>query len=216
MTSDVEPKQRWWRIAAMAVAGGLVGFFAAQAAIDVTRDAALSWADYLALLLAVTLTGQGLFVFLLSLSRRAAGSAFGGPGAKQASDAQLSFYREQGGVLLLAGAMLAAPVMLVLFGGEPPARDLAIATMAGIVVAFAAQTALNIIVWRRADEFMRRLLVETSSVCFWVLQAALFLWAAGERLALLPALHAWSAVTIMMSVYLIASAFITVRNGAAA
>lgn len=215
MTADVEPKQRWLRVVAMAGIGAVVGYFASQTIIDVVRNAALSWADFLALFLAVTLTAQGLFVLLLSLSRRASGSVFGGPGAKPASDAQLSFYREQGGVLLLAGVMLAAPVMLALYGGDPPARDLAIATMAGIVVAFAAQTVLNVIVWRRADEFMRRLLAETSSICFWVLQAALFLWAAGERLALLPPLDAWSAVTIMMSVYLVASAFITIRNGAA-
>ncbi|MEQ1493978.1 MAG: hypothetical protein ABL932_25895 [Terricaulis sp.] len=135
MTSDVEPKQRWLRVVAMAGIGAVVGYFASQTIIDVVRNAALSWADFLALFLAVTLTAQGLFVLLLSLSRRASGSVFGGPGAKPASDAQLSFYREQGGVLLLAGVMLAVPVMLALYGGDPPARDLAIATMAGIVVA---------------------------------------------------------------------------------
>jgi hypothetical protein len=85
--------------------------------------------------------------------------------------------------------------------------------MGAIGVCFAVQTALNIAVWRRADEFMRRLISETSATCFWILQAMLFLWAAGERLSLLPAVSAWDCTVVLMSVYLAASAFISVRNG---
>ena len=216
MTAEAQPNRRWLMIGAMAAVGAIVGFFLARTTIGLVENATLAWADIVALFLAVTLTAQGAFVLLLSLNRRAAGAIFGGPGAKPASDGQISFYRQQGGVVLLAGVMLAAPVALTLFGGSAPSREMAMGVMAGIVVAFVLQTILNVIVWRRADEFMRRLIAETSSVCFWVLQAALFLWASGERLALLPALDAWSAVAIMMSVYLCASAFISTRNGVGA
>ena len=85
--------------------------------------------------------------------------------------------------------------------------------MTVIAVCFVIQTTLNFAVWRRADEFVRRLIAETSSLCFWVLQAALFLWAAGERLHLFPVISTWDCAIIMMGAYFVASAFISVRNG---
>jgi hypothetical protein len=212
MTDSAQSAGHWLRMAFIVAASAALGFALAKSLVDLHREARLSaWSDFGALFLAVALAGQGAFVMLLSFNRSAAGAAFGG--GRPASDAQLSFYRQQAGVLLLAGMMLAAPVAVALIAPAAQAPQLALAAMIAIVVCFALQTALNLVVWRRADEFVRRLISETSSLCFWVLQAALFLWAAGERLGLLPAVDAWDCVVVMMSVYLLASGFVSVRNG---
>jgi hypothetical protein len=150
---------------------------------------------------------------VLSLSRRLSGEMFSGEDGRQATPAQVSFYQQQAAVLLLAGVMLALPVVAPLLAGAPLSHLVALSTMAVIAICFAAQTALNLIVWRRADEFVRRLISETSSLCFWVLQAALFLWAAGERLGLLSPVSTWDCTVVLMGVYFLASAFISTRNG---
>lgn len=218
MTPSSTRSRRLWAFAlAMALVGAFVGYgfgYWLKHARGVT--AFPDWTDAGALLLAFGLIGQGAFVLALSLSSRAAGRAFGGEEGRAATPAQLSFYRQQAGVLLLAGVMLGLPVVASLIATGPLPQNVSIAVMAAIALCFIAQTALNIIVWRRADEFVRRLISETSSLCFWVLQAALFLWAAGERLSLLPQVSAWTCVVVLMGVYLAASAFISTRNGASA
>ena len=82
-----------------------------------------------------------------------------------------------------------------------------------IFACFAVQTAFNFVVWRRSDEFVRRMIMETASLCFWILQAALFLWACAERLGLLAALSSWDSIAILMSVYVVVSAVVSVRLG---
>jgi hypothetical protein len=199
---------------ALAVLGGFVGYGVGAWVKGAQGDVRFpNWSDAGALFLALALAAQGLAVVLLSFNRRVAGVAFGGGDAtRPATPQQLSFYRQQAGILLLAGVMLALPVATPLITGAL-SNAAAIAVMIVIALCFAAQTALNLIVWRRADEFVRRLISETGSLCFWVLQAALFLWAAGERLGVFPAIDAWSCVVVLMGVYLLASAFISMRNG---
>ena len=51
------------------------------------------------------------------------------------------------------------------------------------------------------------------AICFWVLQGALFLWAAGEKLGLAPALSTWDCLTVLMVFYLAVSAVIGFRRG---
>ena len=129
-----------------------------------------------------------------------------------ARPAQLSFFRQQGAVLLLAGVMMALPVGVGIIAGTPPPTALATATMIGVLLTFAVQTALNLAIWKRADEFMRRMISEAGSLSFWVLQALLFLYAAAERLGLVPAITAWDCAVVMMAGYLCASAIISTRN----
>jgi hypothetical protein len=85
--------------------------------------------------------------------------------------------------------------------------------MAAIVGLFLLQTVLNLSVWTRADEMIRQMVAEAGAVCFWVLQGALFLWAAAEKLELVPALSAWDMMTILMGFYLVISSVISVRRG---
>jgi hypothetical protein len=44
-------------------------------------------------------------------------------------------------------------------------------------------------------------------------EGALFLWAAAEKLELVPALSAWDMMTILMGFYLVISSVISVRRG---
>jgi len=80
------------------------------------------------------------------------------------------------------------------------------------VAVFAFQTILNILVWRGADTFNRRISIEAGALSFWSLQGALFLWAAAERMGLAPAITAWGGLVIVMSVYLLAGAWAGVRR----
>jgi hypothetical protein len=183
------------------------------ASLDADRSS-VNFADLGAVILAAALGGLGVIIFLLSLFPGSAGRR-----SREAPPAagpdQLSFQRLQAGALVLAGLMLALP-LAASPGGSEPDRAVALAAMAGVIACFLVQTALNWTLWRRSDEFLRRLIAETGSLCFWILQAALFLWAAAERLGLAPAADAWSGVVVMMTVYLLASSFINVRNGAGA
>jgi len=214
MSSTRVARRRWIIAAVMALCGAGVGF-AFGRWIESPEASRLfpGWSDAGALFLAVALIVQGIAVLVLSLSRRLSGEMFSGEDGRQATPAQVSFYQQQAAVLLLAGVMLALPVVTPLVAGAPLSRHVAIPTMAVIALCFAGQTALNLIVWRRADEFVRRLISETSSLCFWVLQATLFLWAAGERLGLLSPISTWDCTVVLMGVYFIASAFISTRNG---
>jgi hypothetical protein len=155
-------------------------------------------------------------VLLISLSRRASGEMLTGEDGRRASPEQTRFQQLQASVLILAGIMLALPVIAPLLADAGWAMPPAIVTMSAILLCFAVQSVLNLVLWRRSDEFVRRLIAETSSACFWLLQAALFVWAAGERLGLLPAASTWDCAVVLMAVYLVASGSISMRNGAAA
>jgi hypothetical protein len=96
---------------------------------------------------------------------------------------------------------------------QPLSSQLAGAVMAAIVGLFLVQTLLNLTVWTRADEMIRQTVAEAGAICFWVLQGALFLWAAAEKLELVPALSAWDMMTILMGFYLVISSVVSVRRG---
>jgi hypothetical protein len=50
-------------------------------------------------------------------------------------------------------------------------------------------------------------------VTFVILQGALFLWAAGEKLGLLPVLTLWDAACVMMTAYLVIAGIVLWRRG---
>ena len=60
---------------------------------------------------------------------------------------------------------------------------------------------------------LRRIMAETSVMAFWVLQTALFLYAAAERLGLVESITAWGLTGILMAVYLLASIVASARRG---
>lgn len=197
------------------VFGGAVGFAVGKliktGVIDV---ASMRWSDEAAVVIAIALMALGLIIGLVSLNRRAAGRMMDPDGDRPATAGQASFYRQQGLVLFLAGAMMAAPVAAAVLY-DPLPFPVASAFMLAVVAAFLAQTAYNLLVWRRADELMRQTISQTGAVCFWVLQGLLFLWAAAEKLNLAPALSAWDMMTIMMGFYLVVSAAMSARRGLA-
>lgn len=173
---------------------------------------ALTWSDLSAATIAAMLLASGLIVGLASFSSRLAGRMIDPASDRPARPAQISFYRQQAAVMALAGVMLAAPVVARLVW-QPLPGGLAQAIMAGIVALFLLQTLLNLTVWMKADELMRQMIAQSGSVCFWVLQGALFLWACAEKLELAPALSAWDLMTILMGVYLVVSSFMSIRRG---
>lgn len=198
--------------AGMVVGGGLgwgVGRLVKHGGLDLS---AAGWSDLAAGTIAAMLLATGLMVGLASFNARIAGRMMDPTSDRPARPAQTVFYRQQAAVMALAGIMLAAPVTARLFWAPLPAA-LAQAVMAGIIALFLLQTLLNVTVWMRADEMMRRMIAESGSVCFWVLQGALFLWAAAEKLELAPALSAWDLMTILMGVYLVVSSIMSVRRG---
>jgi hypothetical protein len=217
MTTNTLPKGPSGVRLALAGAGMIVGGFVGwgsgrlikHGALDLTQA---TWADLAAATIAAMLLASGLLVGLASFNRRLAGRLIDPAGDRPARPAQVVFYRQQAAVLALAGLMLATPVLARLLW-QPLPVALAQAIMAGILALFLLQTALNIAVWLRADEMMRQMIAESGSVCFWVLQGALFLWAAAEKLDLAPALSAWDLMTILMGVYLVVSSLMSLRRG---
>lgn len=174
----------------------------------------MGWSDALALLLAGIMAAMGLVTLLVSLSRRALGRQINPQEARPATAAQAMFYAQNGGVLLLAGVMMATPVLTPLLISPLPSA-IASAAMAGLIALFFIQTVGNITIWVRSDELMRRAMAEIAAVSFILLQGALFLWAAGEKLELLPHLSLWDAASIMMTAYLVIGMIITWRRGLA-
>ncbi len=201
-------------VAGLIVGGGLgylIGRVIKQGRIDVSD---LTWSDNVAVLIAVMLFVAGTVLVAATFSKRLAARVIDPASDRPARPAQIVFYRQQAVVLALSGVMMAAPVVARVLS-QPLSGQLAGAVMAAIVGLFLLQTLLNLSVWTRADEMIRQMVGEAGAVCFWVLQGALFLWAAAEKLELVPALTAWDMMTILMGFYLVISSVISVRRGLA-
>lgn len=199
--------------AAGMIAGAVIGWGASriikQGGLDLSGA---TWSDVAAATIAAMLLASGVIVGLASFSNRLAGRMIDPTSDRPAKPAQVSFYRQQAAVMALAGVMLAAPLAARLVW-QPLPGGLAQAIMAGVVALFLLQALLNVTVWMKADELMRQMIVQSGSVCFWVLQGGLFLWACAEKLELAPALSAWDLMTILMGVYLVVSSFMSIRRG---
>ncbi|NGM52041.1 hypothetical protein G5B46_20715 [Caulobacter sp. 602-2] len=215
-SQKLSPRTR--RALIMLAVGAPAGFIAGRVLIWLKRQGywqglELSGGDVVSLGLAAFLVTVGLATMIVSLSRKALGRQINGDDqTRAATPAQASFYAGQGGVLVLAGVMLAAPPLAgALF--VPLSPLLASAVMTGLITVFLVQTVGNITLWVRSDELMRRTMAETAAVSYGLLQGLLFLWAAGEKLALLPPLTLWDAVNVNMIGYLLISMIIAWRRG---
>lgn len=191
-------------------AGGLAGYGVGQLAGEVRLAATWGWSDALGMIVAGLLLALGLVMLGASFSRKAAGAMLDPGDPRPASAEQLKFARQQGWVLALSGVMMAAPVVAASYPLPYTPRA---ALLTGLVAVFILQTVINLAFWQRADELMRRMIAEVSMVSFWVLQGALFLWAAAEKLGLAPPLTTWDCLTILMVFYLATSAIIGARRG---
>lgn len=112
----------------------------------------------------------------------------------------------QTSVMGLAGLMLILPI----YGADWVSAEVA---MAGVLVLLVIQTVANVMLWRQADEMLRRIIVETGALSFWTLQLALFVYAAAERLGLVEGMTAWGMIGILLAVYMVASALTAARRG---
>lgn len=118
--------------------------------------------------------------------------------------------RRQALVTGLAGLMLGAPPILAHLGLSFEGRALA---AGGIGVLLLLESWINYRLWRDGDELTRAVITQSGAVCFWLLQLALFAWAALTRLKLAPEADAWTIVTAMMGVYLLVGLIVAVRRG---
>jgi len=165
-------------------------------------------ADVAALAVAALLMMAGVLSLLTTTDKRALARALDPDAGERASltSGELGLMRLQAFVLVLAGLLLAAPPILA--DGDWPIEY----AFGGLVVVFIIQTVVNILVWRASDSFNRRITMEAGALSFWGLQGALFLWAAAERMGLAPPVTAWTAVVVLMTVYLLASFWTGLRR----
>ena len=215
-TTSSSPRLNCARLAQGAaglIVGGGLGFLVGRVLKRTDLDLShLTWSDHVAVLIAAMLFVAGSVLVAATFSKRLAARVMDPASDRPARPAQITFYRQQAIVLALSGVMMAAPVVARV-ADQPLSSQLAGAVMAAIVALFLLQTFLNLSVWTRADEMIRQMVAEAGAVCFWILQGALFLWAAAEKLELVPALTAWDMMTILMGFYLVISSVISVRRG---
>ncbi len=184
--------QKGLAVIGLSLVGGAAGYVAAG--LTDLESAAGGWADSLAVAMAYALFTIAILSAVTLAVRPAAIPK--GCGILQVV------------VFALAGLMFLAPMY-------PPAFVTPGAVFAGVAVVFAVQTVANLMLWRRADEMLRRVMSETSAMAFWALQTALFLYAAAERLGLVETISAWGMTGILMAVYLMASIVAAARRGIA-
>lgn len=195
LPSPLRPKEArrpLWRtlagIAGLALLGGVTGYLLGGAG----RDATGRWDDEIAMVMAIALTAMALMSAVVMAARP--------------RDVPKGCGLLQIAVLALAAAMFALPV----FGPRYATPDTIFAVIVGLLV---LQSVANLMLWRAADEMLRRIMAETSALAFWALQTALFVYAAAERLGLVEGVTAWGMTGILMGTYIVASMVASVRRG---
>ena len=172
----------------LAALGGAFGFgFATLTDGVVTR-----WEDDLAVFMAAAMIGIGVVTAFVVATRP--------------SDVPKGCGILQVIVMLLAGVMFLLPI----FGTAWATPDV---VFGAIAVLLAAQSVANLMLWRAADEMLRRVMLETSALAFWAVQLGLFVYAAAERLGLIGTITGWGLTGMLMGVYFIASIVASARRG---
>lgn len=190
-TRQTSPVVKGLMFAGLAVLGGVLGHLFARYT-DLQTD--MSWDDGLAVLMGAALLTMSLLVVVTLVFK---------PSAVPKGTGVVQFI-----VFALAGLMFLAPIFATGFVSAE-------VVFAGVVAAFLIQTVANVIAWRQSDEMMRRLMTETSTIAFWGLQSAFFLYAVAERLGLIAPISAWGMAGVLMAVYLISSVVPSMRRGIA-
>lgn len=190
--SPAAPRSPAFRIASFIVLG-LLGGAAGLGISALSKEMNNGWEDTLALGAGAAPLAMAAIIALTLITKRGA-DVMKGCGGLQIL------------VMLLAGAMMILPMV----GAHIAAPGL---VWAGLVVMLVVQMGANILLWRRADEMLRRIMAETATLAFWALQSALFLYAAAERLGLIHGLTAWGMMGVLMGVYFVASVLAAARRG---
>ena len=165
------------------------------------------WSDAMAALTGVALMIGAVAVILISFDPRRLAKMYAMEEPASAEEGRQA--RLQAAVMGFSGLILLLPMVFAL-AGLAPAVALGL-----IVLLFAAHTALNLKVWGSVDELLRRATLEAATATFFLGQGLLFLWAAGERLGLLPPITAWDVYAVLMALYLFVSAIVSARRGLA-
>ena len=168
--------------------GGLAGYGASTLLGDVQAP----WQDELAVLMAVMTISTGLISAFVVATRPS--TIPRGCGLLQVI------------VMLLAGTLFLLPM----FGTALATPEV---IFGAVVILLALQSVANLMLWRAADEMLRRVMSETSAMAFWALQLCLFVYAAAERLGLVDTVSGWGLMGILMGVYFIASIIAAARRG---
>lgn len=193
MNASIEtPRPSLLRKAAMVVVlaglGGAVGY----GATTLTDGVPTTWEDELAVFMSVVMIAVGVFSAVTVAMRPS--HIPRGCGVLQAV------------VMLLAGLLFLLPI----FGTAWAGSDV---VFGGVLALLAVQSVANLMLWRAADEMLRRVMLETSALAFWALQLALFVYAAAERLGLVGTITGWGLIGVLMGVYFIASIVAAARRG---
>lgn len=195
LPSPLRPKEArppLWRtlagIAGLALLGGVTGYLLGGAG----RDATGRWDDEIAMVMAIALTAMALMSAVVMAARP--------------RDVPKGCGLLQIAVLALAAAMFVLPV----FGPRYATPDTVFAIVVGLL---GLQSVANLMLWRAADEMLRRIMAETSALAFWALQTALFVYAAAERVGLVEGVTAWGMTGILMGTYIVASMVASLRRG---
>lgn len=189
--SEDRPQSLAAKIGMVVVLGG-IGALAGYGMATMFEDQGAPWPDVLATAMAVALIAVGLMSMVVLFTR---------PSTIPKGCGVLQIV-----VFLLAGVMFLLPM----YAPTSMAPDM---VFGGIALLLAIQTVANVMLWRRADEMLRQVMAETSTIAFWALQTALFLFAAAERLGLVDSISAWALTGILMAVYLLSSIVASARRG---
>ena len=192
------------------VIGMAVGAAGAFIVLDYGDELGLERMHEPAKLLALLLVAVGLFIVLGSLTRSGAVQMLGAdiePGEDVAPE--LNLVRWQGVAGFLAGAeLLILALNPALLGG--PARSWLLPLL---LLILAAQSWINLMLWRRGDEYFRRVISEAGIIGFVAFQFLLFFWVAAVRFGLAPDPQALDVYVLMMALYLLGSGIAGVRHG---
>ncbi|HZV83965.1 MAG TPA: hypothetical protein VFF48_03170 [Brevundimonas sp.] len=186
------PRPSWARKAALFILLAALGGAAGFAAATVTDGLLTRWEDEMAVVMSIILIGTGLISAFVVATRPS--TVPRGCGLLQVT------------VMLLAGIMFLLPV----FGSAWASAEV---VMGIVLILLALQSAANLMLWRAADEMLRRIMSETSAMAFWALQLGLFVYAAAERLGLVQSVSAWGLMGLLMGVYFISSMIAAARRG---
>lgn len=170
-------------------------------------DLNLRWSDAVAAVAAISLVIGAAAVLMVSLDPARLGRMYkleGPASAEETAQARL-----QSVVMGLSGVILLLPVIFELAGLA------SVVALTIVVLLLALHTALNLKVYREIDELWRRAVMEAGTITFFVGQVALFLWAAAERLGVVPPITAWDVYAVLMALYLCISVIVSARRGLA-
>jgi hypothetical protein len=172
----------------LAALGGAFGFGFAT----LTDGVLTRWEDELAVVMAAATIGIGVITAFVVATRPS--QVPRGCGVLQVV------------VMLLAGTLFLLPV----FGSAWTTPEV---VFGAVLLLLAVQSGANLMLWRNADEMLRRVMLETSALAFWAVQLSLFIYAAAERLGLIGTISGWGLMGVLMGVYFVASIVAGARRG---